>query len=222
MTHSPAPRPAEDHPARVSRKGRHPRPAGIDLGVRILALCADDTGHPVRAWEGVNALEGAQRKLRRANRRLARTKPGSAGRRKAARNVGRLHRRVANLRRDALHQLTHWAATHLTELTVEDLNVAGMLADRRLALGAADQAMATLRRLLIYKATWYGTDLVAADRFYPSSKTCSTPGCGHVHAELGRGESHWTCPRCDTGHDRDHNAAVNLARWPARNQPKAA
>ena len=87
-----------------------------------------------------------------------------------------------------------------------------MLADRRLALGVTDQAMATLRQLLAYKAAWYGTDLVTADRFYPSSKTCSS--CGYLH-DLGRGDTHWTCPACGTSHDRDHNAAVNLARWPA-------
>ena len=91
-----------------------------------------------------------------------------------------------------------------------------MLAERRLALGAAYQAMATLRRLLNYKAAWYSTDLVVADRWYPSSKTCSTPSCGHINDTLGRGEIRWTCRRCATGHDRDHNAAVNLARWLAR------
>ncbi|MGH9035653.1 MAG: transposase [Acidimicrobiia bacterium] len=98
------------HPARTSRKDRHPRPAGMDLGVRSLAVVADDEDLPIKTWEGVNALEGALRTLRRANRRLARTKSGSAGRRHAARRLARLHARVANIRGDALHQLTNWAA----------------------------------------------------------------------------------------------------------------
>jgi putative transposase len=206
------------HPARRSRKDRHPRPAGIDLGVRTLAVCADDTGAPVKCWEGVNALEGAQRKLRRANRRLARTKPGSAGRRSAAQKVGRLHGQIADLRRDALHQLTHWAATKLSELTVEDLNVAGMLANRRLARRLSDAALAELRRQLTYKARWYGTVLHEADRWYPSSKTCSA--CGHKNDDLDLGDVVWTCPNpaCRAVHDRDHNAAVNLARWPRQHQ----
>lgn len=160
------------HPARTSRKTRHSRPAGIDLGVRTLAVCADDTGEAVKSWEGVNALQGAQRKLRRANRRLARTKPGSAGRRRAAQQVGRLHRRVAGLRR----QLT-------------------------------------------YKARWYGTALHEADRWFASSKTCSA--CRTKNDDLDLGDVTWTCPnpRCGAVHDRDHNAAVKLARWP-RQQPE--
>jgi putative transposase len=209
------------HPARTSRKYRHANPAGIDVGIRSLAVCADNTGQPVRTWEGVNALKGALRDLRRANRRLARTKPGSVGRRNAARKVGRLHGRVADLRRDALHQLTHWAATHLVEVTVEDLNVAGMLANRRLARRLSDAALAEFRRQLTYKARWYGTVLHEADRWYPSSKTCSA--CGQIHRELKLGDVTWTCPnpRCRAVHDRDHNAAVNLANWPKAHPPPA-
>jgi len=209
------------HPARTSRKDRHPRPAGIDVGIRSLGVCADDTGRPVKTWKGVNALEGAQRALRRANRRLARTKPGSAGRRQAVQRVGRLHGRVADLRRDALHQLTHWAATHLTEITVEDLNVAGMLANRRLARRLSDAALAELHRQLTYKARWYGTVLHEADRWYPSSKTCSA--CGRIHDDLTLGDVTWTCPNpdCLVVHDRDQNAAVNLAGWPRAHPPPA-
>jgi putative transposase len=210
------------HPARQSRKARHPHPAGIDLGVRTLAVCADDTGEPVKCWEGVNALEGAQRQLRRANRRLARTKSGSSGRRDAAQRVGRLHRRVAHLRRDALHQLTHWAASNLAEVTVEDLNVAGMLANRRLARRLSDASLAELRRQLTYKARWYGTTLHEADRFYASSKICSA--CGQKNDALDLGDVTWTCPHplCHMTHNRDHNAAVNLARWPRQQYPPPA
>lgn len=174
---------------------------------------------PVKVWEGVKA-RAAQRKLRRANKALARTKPGSTGHRTAVDKLRRVHGRVHNLREDLLHQVSTWLVDRHHQVVVEDLNVAGMLTDRRLALGASDQAMATLRRLVTYKAAWYGTDLVTADRWYPSSKTCSA--CGHVHAGLGRGEARWTCPGCGAEHDRDHNAAVNLARWPASNQQQAA
>ena len=205
------------HVARTSRRSRHPRPAGMDLGVRSLAVAADDRNQPLNVWEGVNALEGALRILRRANRRLARTKPGSAGRRHAARHLARLHARVADLRRDALHQLTFWAATNLTEVTVEDLNVAGMLANHRLARRLSDAGLAEIRRQLTYKARWYGTVLHEADRWYPSSKTCSA--CGHIHHGLTLADTTWTCPQCRAVHNRDHNAAVNLARWPERHHP---
>jgi putative transposase len=194
------------------RPSKSPLPVGVDLGVRTLATVADADALTVKVWEGVKALRVAQRKLRRANKALARTKPGSKGRRRAIDKLRRLHARVHGLREDLLHQVSTWLIDRHVQVVIEDLNVAGMFADRRLALGAADSAMATLRRLLTYKAAWYGTDLVVADRFYPSSKTCS--GCGYVHCGLGRGEPRWACPACGADHDRDHNAAVNLARWP--------
>ena len=210
------------HPARTSRKERHPHPAGIDLGVRTLAVCADETGTFVRSWEGVKALEGALWKLRRANRRLARTKPGSAGRRKAVRALARLHRQIADRRRDALHQLTYWAATQLGIVTVEDLNVSGMLSNRHLARRLSDAALAELRRQLTYKARWYGATLHEADRWYPSSKTCSS--CGDINDGLRLKDATWACRRsnCRTVHDRDQNAAVNLARWPRDHHPPPA
>jgi putative transposase len=207
------------HPARTSRKDRHPYPAGIDLGLRRLAVCADATGEPVKTWEGVNALEGALRELRRANRRLARAKPGSAGRRKAVRRLGHLHGRIAHLRRDALHKLTYWAATQLSEVTVEDLNVAGILANRRLARRLSDAALSELRRQLTYKGRWYGTRLHEANRWFPSSKLCSS--CGQLNGDLKLDDVIWTCtnPLCRARHDRDHNAAINLARWPRGDHP---
>jgi putative transposase len=203
-----------------ARPLKSPVPVGVDLGVRTLATAADANGIPVQVWEGVKSLRAAQRKLRRANKALARTKPGSNGRRRAVDKLRRVHARVHSLRENLLHQVSTWLVDRHQTVVVEDLNVAGMLADRRLALGAGDSAMATLRRLLTYKADWYGTDLVVANRWYPSSKTCST--CGHIHAGLGRAEARWTCPVCGCLHDRDHNAAVNLARWPARDHQQAA
>lgn len=223
---------ADFHPNRSSqarraespgpRPTKSPVPVGVDLGVRTLATAADAYGEPVRVWEGVKSLRAAQRKLRRANKALARTKPGSKGHRRAIDKLRRVHARVYNLRGDLLHQVSTWLVDRHCTIVVENLNVAGMLADRRLALGIADQAFATFRQFLAYKAAWYGTNLVVADRFYPSSKTCSRPACGNIHHALGRGDASWNCPKCHTQHDRDHNAAVNLARWPARNVPRAA
>ncbi|MGH9008582.1 MAG: RNA-guided endonuclease TnpB family protein [Acidimicrobiia bacterium] len=221
------------HPSRTTHARRHenggaprpvksPIPVGVDLGVRTLATAADVDGVPVKVWKGVKALRAAQRKIRRANKALVRAKPGSKGHRTALDKVRRVHARVHGLRNDLLHQISTWLVDRHTTVVIEDLNVAGMLAERRLAFGAADSSMATLRRLLGYKASWYGTELIVADRWYPSSKSCSVRSCGYVHTGLGRGEIRWTCPACSTTHDRDHNAAVNLARWPARNEPEAA
>ncbi len=98
-------------------------------------------------------------------------------------------------------------------MAVEDLNAAGMLTNRRLARVVSDAAFGELRRLLEYKTSWYGTDLVIADRWYPSSKTCS--GCGTVKAELALAERTYACDACGLVLDRDVNAAVNLARYQA-------
>ena len=195
-------------------------PVGVDFGVRTLATAADTDGRLINVWEGVKSLRAAQGKLRRANKALARTKPGSGGRSRAVDKLRRIHARVHAQRQDLLHQMSSWLVDHHQTVVVEDLNVAGILADRCVAFGAADQALATLRQMLTYKASWYGSALVVADRFYPSSKTCSIRSCGQIHASLGRGEVRWKCPGCGTEHDRDHNAAVNLARWSARSSDK--
>jgi putative transposase len=200
------------HPVRRSPAGRHPNPAGIDRGVKALAVVANTEGVVLHAEQGVKALQHAQTALRRANKALARTKRGSGGRRKAKQRLTRIHARVAHLRSHTAHQLSYWAATTLTRLTVEDLHVAGMTRLRSLARSVADAGMADLGRLLAYKARWYRLELVVADRWYPSSKTCS--GCGHVDTSLGLGERTYRCQPCGLVLDRDVNAAVNLARWP--------
>lgn len=212
------------HHRRRSPAGRHLRPAGLDRGVKALAVVADDDGHVLHVVEGVKALQRAQASLRRANKALARTKPGSAGRRKATGRLTRIHARVAHLRAETTHQLSHWASTTLTRLTVEDLNVAGMTRLRTLARAVADAGMADLGRTLGYKARWYGCELIIADRWFASSKTCS--GCGHVKAELDLSERSYRCETCGLVLDPDVNAAIDLARWPdtqhAPPQPAAA
>jgi putative transposase len=206
---------AKHHHARRSPVGRHQRPAGLDLGIKSLAVVADADGHVLHVVKGVNALQHAQVRLRAANKAYSRTKKGSAGRAKAARRLGRIHARVAHLRANLAHQLPHELATTLTRLTVEDLNVAGMVQLRSLARHICDAGLGDLGRLLEYKARWYGLDLVQADRWFPSSKTCS--GCGAINTDLTLANRTYSCA-CGLVLDRDVNAAVNLARWaPAPN-----
>jgi len=129
--------------------------------------------------------------------------------------LGKVHARVANLRRDLLHPISTELARGYTGITIEDLNVAGMLTNRRLARAISDAAFGELRRQLTYKATWYDTELIVASLWFPSSKTCS--GCGNVKADLTLSVRTYGCGRCGLVIDRDVNAAVNLARWPGRN-----
>ncbi len=205
---SVAGRAAPFHPEH-RRRGRAPGPVGVDLGVRRLASVADARGRLLEQWEGVNALHGAQRRLRRAQRGWARTKPASSGRRRATTRLTRLHATVAHRREHQLHELTSGLVARYQTLVIEDLHVAGMLRNHRLAGRVADQGFGELRRQLTYKADWYANRLVVADRWYGSSKTCSA--CGHYHQHLGSAPT-FVCPACGIVVDRDRNAATNLAR----------
>jgi putative transposase len=179
---------------------------GVDVGIRHLAVLS--TGEP--PIPNPRALEQSARRLRRLNRGLARRRPASRRRKLARRRLARAHARAANLRRDALHKLTTTLAKEHATVVVEHLNVAGMVRNRRIARALADTGLAELRRMLAYKTTWYGSRLVVADRFYPSSKTCSA--CGWVKAKLTLAERTFTCEVCGLRLDRDLNAARNLAK----------
>jgi len=179
---------------------------GVDLGV--LALATLSTGEVVL---GPRALRSGLRRLRRLSRQHSRCQRGSANRRKASRRLAKHHTRVAVLRRDHLHKLTTMLAKSHGRIVVEDLNVRGMLGNRRLARALSDAGFGELRRMLEYKCQWYGAELVVASRWYPSSKTCS--GCGAIRAELSLQDRIFRCPDCGLELDRDLNAAINLAGW---------
>jgi putative transposase len=176
---------------------------GIDLGVSVLATLS--TGEQ---WPGPKALRSLLDRLRRLSRSLSRKVKGSRNRDKAKRSLARLHARIVNMRRDSLHKLTTSVTRRFHTIGIEDLNVRGMLANHRLARAIADMGLHELRRQLSYKTAWRGGHVVVADRWYPSSKTCSC--CGHRLGELALGTRSWTCPGCGIQHDRDVNAAVNL------------
>jgi len=206
--------------ATKSHEARNRDTVGVDLGVRTQAVAATADSQPVLEREGVKAYQHQLRKLRRASRAYARTKRGSKGREKAARRLAKIHARVVGLRRNALHQLTTELATSHDTIVIGDLDVAAMLRSGRGARGVADQSFGEFRRQLTYKTGWYGTELIVADRWYASSKTCSD--CGTRNGELRRGQASWVCPECGVKHDRDVNAAINLARWPATQLEAAA
>lgn len=185
---------------------------GVDLGIGNLAVLS--TGETV---PNPRHLAGALGRLRSAARTLSRrTGPdrrtgqrASARWKRAKANLARLHARVANLRKDGLHKLTTRLAGRYGTVVVEDLNVAGMLANRRLARQISDAGFAEIRRQLDYKTRWAGGRLVTADRWFPSSKTCN--GCQTVKPKLSLAERMFTCEHCGLVADRDLNAALNLA-----------
>ncbi|MFG2949961.1 IS607 family element RNA-guided endonuclease TnpB [Streptomyces adustus] len=189
---------------------------GVDLGVKTLAVMADSAGQ-IREVANPRHLDTALKQLRRASRTVSRRQGSDrrTGRKpskrwekaNAARN--RVHYRVANLRQDALHKLTTAVTGEYGTVVVEDLNVAGMLRNRRLARRISDAGFGEIRRQLACKTQRNGCRLLAADRWFPSSKTCS--GCGAVKAKLPLHVRTYHCDACGLVIDRDVNAALNLA-----------
>ena len=199
----------------TSRHDRSPaRPestVGVDLGVKSLAVLSTGEIIPNPAH-----LQVALRKLRRMQRQAARRigpdkrakQMPSARWRKSQSRITKLHAKAANARRDGLHKLTtRLIRTHGT-IVLEDLNIVGMMSNRKLARRIADAGMGELRRQVEYKAAWAGARTHLASRWYPSSKTCS--GCGAVKAKLRLSERIFRCEQCGYALDRDLNAARNL------------
>jgi putative transposase len=149
-----------------------------------------------------------ERQLAHAQRCFSRKRKGSCNREKARVRVARLHARIADARRDALHQLTTRVVSENQAIALETLHVRGLVRNHHLAKAISDAAWGELARQLCYKAAWYGRRVVQATRWFPSSKRCST--CGQVRAKLPLGMRRWTCAWCCTEHDRDVNAAQNL------------
>jgi putative transposase len=177
---------------------------GVDLGVSALATLS--TGEPPIA--GPKAHKTSLCRLQRLSRGLSRKVKGSKNRHKAKMKLARLHARISNIRKDALHQLTTDLTRRFHTIGIEDLNVRGMVKNRHLSRAVSDMGFFEFRRQLEYKAAQRGGVVVVADRWYPSSKTCSA--CGHKLETLPLSVRQWTCPACATTHDRDINAAVNL------------
>jgi putative transposase len=159
----------------------------------------------------VKTLRRARAQLKSANQALARTKPGSNGRKRARARLAKVHRKVVTTRRHLVHQVSKTLVTRAQTLVLEDLNVAGVVKSRSLALSVSDAAMGELLRQITYKAKWHGVEVILADRFFPSSKTCS--GCGHVKDTMDLSVRTYNCEPCGLVIDRDLNAAINLARW---------
>ena len=176
---------------------------GIDAG--ITSLITLSTGEKI-----VNPRHERRdrERLAKAQRNLSRKAKGSANRQKARARVARVHARIADRRRDHLHKLSTRIIRESQTVIIEDLSVRNMVRNHSLARAISDASWSEFRSMLEYKADWYGRTVVAIDRFYPSSKTCSA--CGHSAARMPLNVREWTCAACGAVHDRDVNAAVNI------------
>jgi putative transposase len=188
---------------------------GVDVGVRRLATVASADGTVLERVPNPRSLDAALAELGHVGRARWRCTKGSWRYRERATEMSRLHRRVNDVRMYHLYVLTTRLAKTHGCIVVEGLNASGMLRQKGLPgararrRGLSDSALGTPRRHLSYKTGWYGSQLVVADRWFPSSKTCHV--CGHVQ-DIGWAE-HWQCGGCSASHQRDDNAALNLARY---------
>ncbi|MBV8076571.1 MAG: transposase [Planctomycetaceae bacterium] len=184
---------------------------GVDLGIATLATVSDGRD----PYEAPKPLKTLAKKRRRLGKALARKQgpgPGKAPSKnflKAKRRLARLEARIANIRIHATHEATTDLCRTCAAIVLEDLSVSGMLANHKIASSLADVGFSEFRRQVEYKAQRYACTVQLAPRFFPSSKMCSR--CGHVNDNLKLSDRTWTCPACGTTHDRDVNAAQNLA-----------
>lgn len=183
-----------------------PSPANVGIDAGLTHLVTLSTGEKIA---NPRHERSDRKKLAKAQWELSRKAKGSNNRAKARLRVARVHARIADRRRDHLHKVTTRLVRENQALAIEDLTVRNMLRNHSLARAISDASWSELRSMLEYKSLWYGRDLLLVDRWFPSSKLCSTPGCGHMNQKMPLNVRSWTCPGCGTVHDRDVNAAKN-------------
>lgn len=178
---------------------------GIDLGIKTLVTLSDNT-----IIDNPHYLRESQAKLKRMQQNLSRKKKGSKRRDKCRLKVARLHQKIANKRSWLIHNITTMLVNNYDIICIEDLNTSGMLKNNRLAKSISDASFSMFRSQLEYKCDWYGKEIVVIDRFYPSSKTCSS--CGWKKEDLTLSDRIFVCENCGNKIDRDLNAAINIKR----------
>ena len=178
---------------------------GIDLGITVLATLSDGT-----KIQAPKPLKQKLKRLKRLNKQLCRKQKGSKNREKAKTKLSRLHYKISCIRKDFLHKLTTGLVKQFDVICIENLNVKGMVKNKRLSRAISDLGFHEFKRQLVYKADMHGKTVKEVDRFYPSSRTCSC--CGFVMAKenLTLATRLWICPNCKASHDRDVNASLNI------------
>ena len=180
------------------------RAVGIDVGIKDLMVLS--TG--LKFDNPKFMLEKANRALKQAQKQLSRKFKGSKNREKARLKVAKAYKRVTNIKRNYYHLISNYLVSNFDEIHMEDLNVNGMLKNRRLSAAIHSASWSTLVEMIKYKSDWNNRNFHQIYRWFPSSKTCSV--CSHILDQLALSTRDWICPVCGHHHDRDLNAAVNI------------
>ena len=176
---------------------------GIDLGIKDLVITSNG-----EKFKNNKYLLKYEKELKKAQQHLSRKKNGSNRYEKQRLKVALIHEKIANCRSDVLHKISHKLVMQNDVVYIEDLNVKGMLKNHKLAKSISDCSFYELIRQLEYKGDWDDTYIHKIFRFYPSSKTCHS--CGYIKQDLTLSDREWVCPSCNTRHDRDINASINI------------
>ena len=176
---------------------------GIDLGIKDFVTTSEgDT------FENKHFKKSVNERLKKLQQQLSRKQKGSNNRNKARLKLAKLNKKINDSKLNYLHEVTNTLINENQVICIEDLNVKGMVKNHRLAESISEMNFGEFRRILEYKARWYGRVVVKVDRFYPSSKTCNH--CGYIKKDLKLSERQWVCPECGELIDRDYNAACNI------------
>ena len=192
---------------------------GIDLGIKDLAICSDgNTYKNINKTKEIKRLKKKKRKLqRKASRKYLINKKGESYYKtsniiKLENQLLKLNHRLTNIRHNYLHEITSEIISRKPMfITLEDLNVKGMMKNKHLAKAIQEQSFYEFKRIISYKANWNNIKIIEVPRFYPSSKTCSE--CGAIKKDLKLSDREWVCTECGVIHDRDYNASVNLMKY---------
>ena len=176
---------------------------GIDLGVKDFVITSEG-----EVFNNLHFKKNETNKLKRLQRQLSRKVKGSNNRNKTRIKLAKTYKKINDKKQYYLHQVSNTLINENQVICMENLNVKGMLKNHKLAESISEMNFGEFSQMLKYKARWYNRKIVFVDRYYPSSKTCSC--CGFKYKDLTLNEREWTCPQCNTQHDRDINAAVNI------------
>jgi putative transposase len=176
---------------------------GIDLGVKDFVVTSDG-----EVFDNPHIKKSRCKRIKRLHRRISKKQKGSKNRNKARIKLAKEYEKIDNIKKNYLHLVSNSLLNDNQVIVMEDLNVKGMMKNHNLAESIQEMNFGEFRRMLSYKAAWYGRQLELVSRWYPSSKTCSC--CGHIYKELTLSEREWTCPVCGEHLDRDLNAARNI------------